>query len=257
MTRPLGGRAQTEQDVRERRLAGARGADDRDRLADGHDEVDVVERGLAVRIAEGDVLERQRRLEPGEGRRAKRPLRKVRRVEPRLHFVNAAREIGQMPVQSVQLIQQRQQPQQHEAIGEEIAAQHVARAHEEDVGAGDDHHRAGHGQRLGDRKEQRERFGAALFRIGLGLVQLVELLDLAFLGVRGAHDPHAGKRLAEERRHAVIEIGQLDADRLQAPVDERQRAAERDRQHDHERRQRPRQEEQAPRRRRRRCSCAG
>ena len=46
-------------------------------------------------------------------------------------------------------------------------------------------------------KEQRERFGAALFGVGLGLVQLVELLDLAFLGVGRAHDAHAGKRLPE------------------------------------------------------------
>ena len=100
-------------------------------------------------------------------------------------------------MQSVQLIEQREQPQEDEAVGEQVAAQHVARAHEEDVGARDDHHRSGHGQRLGDGEEQRERSGAALFGVGLGLVQLVKVLDLAFLGVGRAHDAHAGERLPE------------------------------------------------------------
>ena len=109
---------------------------------------------------------------------------------------------------------------------------------------GDDHHRAGHGERLGDRKEERERFGAALLGAGLGLVQRVELLDLAFLGVRGAHDADARERLPEHARHAVVEIGQLEADGLEAAVDERQRAAERDRQKDDERRERPGEEEE-------------
>ncbi len=168
----------------------------------------------------------------------------MRRVEPRLHFVDAAGQIGEVAVQSVELIEQRQQPQQDEAVGEQVAAQHVARPHEEDVGAGDDHHRARDGQRLGDGKEQRQRLGAALFGVGLGLVERVELLDLAFLRVGGAHDAHARERLAEHARHAVIEIGQLDADGLQPAVDERQRAAERDRQHDDERRERPREEEE-------------
>ena len=85
---------------------------------------------------------------------------------------------------------------------------------------------------------------AALFGVRLGRVQLVKMLDLAFLGVGRPHDAHPGERLPEQGRHAVVVFSQLDADRLQTRVDERQRAPERNGQHDDERRQRPGEEEQ-------------
>ena len=65
-------------------------------------------------------------------------------------------------------------------------------------------------------------------------VQGVELLELAFLRVRRAHDANARERLAKHAGHAVIEVGQLDTDALQPAIDKRQRAAERDRQQDDE-----------------------
>ena len=125
--------AKAEQDVGERRLAGARRSDNRNGLPDGHDEVDVVEGRLAVRIPVGDVLERERPLEAGEGRRAERTLGKMRRLEPGLDLVDAAGQVREVAVQSIQLVEQREQPQQDEAVGEQVTAQHVARADEEDV----------------------------------------------------------------------------------------------------------------------------
>ena len=72
----------------------------------------------------------------------------------------------------------------------------------------------------------------------------MELLDLALLRVGRADDADARERLPEHARHAVIEIGQLEADGLEPAVDERQRAAKRDRQKDDERRERPGEEEE-------------
>ena len=144
-----------------------------------------------------------------------------------------------MTLQAVQLVEERQQPQQHEPVRQQVAAQHVAGPDKKDVRTAHDQHRADHGQRFGQREQQRGGVRTPLFGARLRGADLAKLLDDAGLRVRRAHNPHARERLRQQRGNSVIQIGQLDTCARDPPIDECQRTADRSRERDHQQRQRP------------------
>ena len=156
-------RAKPEQHCRERGFAGAARTDDGHGLSDRDRELDVCQRRRAVWIGVADVFEAQRVAERRINARAKRALRIYRRIEPHLHLANPAGQVQQVSLQAVQLVEQRQQPQQHESVCEQVAAQHVPRPDEENIRAADDQHGADHRQRFGEREQQRGGVRASFF----------------------------------------------------------------------------------------------
>ena len=109
-------------------------------------ERDLSQRLRPGRIHVADLLEAQLALDAGEFDGSERSIGKDRRVQPFVDLADAAGQIEQVPLNLVQLVQQRQQAQQEETVPEEIAAEHQPRAHEKHVGTPDDRHRADHGE---------------------------------------------------------------------------------------------------------------
>ena len=102
-----------------------------------------------------------------------------------------------MPLHAVNGIQQRNQAQQHEAVPQQIAAEHVTRAHEEDVRRREHRHGADDRECLGERKQQPHRSCRPFVARRLLDVDRVEARNLCVLGVGGAHHANAGERLLE------------------------------------------------------------
>ena len=78
-----------------------------------------------------------------------------------------------------------------------------------------------------------------LFALRLLEVDVLEALNLGGLRVGGADHAHACERLLENRRDAVVEIGEPGPGVAQAAIDLAERAAEQEAHHHHDRRERP------------------
>ncbi len=201
---------EAKQQPRDRALARARGADDRQRRPGGHLEAEAVEDRAILVVAEHDVVEGYRR--PADHQR--RGAGDILDLDPGVHQVKHLRHVDQpLADRAIDHAQQVERAEELEQIGvheHQIAHGQLAAAPAPDrVGHGARHQRIGD-QRLGD-VEQAER-GVGLDRgLGVSVRRAGVALLLAVFGAEIFDRLVVEQRVDRARQRSPVEIVHLAA----------------------------------------------
>jgi len=192
------GVVEARDELRQRRLAAAGLADERDAATLGHVQVDVVQDVLRA-VGEADVIEIDTPVDAAELAGALRVPDLRLGVEDRADLDHRRRRGLQLPVHIRELLQRLEDQLHDEQRGDQRSD--LDRAAREQLGT-DDQNRGGRdiAHQLDRREEDREELLHSNVRCAVGGVQLVELLLERALAVERLDHCHARHRLGQLRR---------------------------------------------------------